>query len=89
MEKYLVLEREVLGGIQKVYRFENNYGASVIKFPGSYGYEQGEWELAVISFPSDDGKFHVDYETPITDDVLGYLSWREVEEHIKEIMSLG
>lgn len=89
MEKYLVLEREVQGGIQKVYRFENNYGASVIKFPGSYGYEQGEWELAVIRFPSDNGKFRLDFKTPITDDVLGHLSWMEVEEHIKEIMSLG
>lgn len=89
MEKYLVVGREKNGDIQKVYRFENNYGASVIKFPGSYGYEQGEWELAVIRFPSDGGNFRIDFETPITDNVLGYLSWREVEEHLKEIKSLG
>ena len=89
MEKYLVVEREKNGDIQKVYRFENNYGASVIKFPGSYGYEQGEWELAVIRFPSDNGEFRIDFETPITDDVLGHLSWMEVEEHLKEIKNLG
>ena len=89
MEKYLVLEREIRGGIQKVYRFENNYGASVIKFPSSYGCEQGEWELAVIRFPSDNDKFRIDFKTPITDGVLGHLSWMEVEVHLKEIMSLG
>ena len=82
------MEREVHGGIQKVYRFENDYGGSVIKFPGSYGYEQGEWELAVIKFPGDNGNFFLNYETPITDDVLGNLSWMEVEEHLKEIKNL-
>ena len=88
MEKYLVLEGEILGGVQKIYRFENDYGASVVKFPGSYGYEQGEWELAVIRFPSDNGNFSVTFTTPITDDVLGNLSWEEVEEHLKEIKNL-
>ena len=37
-------------GVQYVFRFENNYGASVIKRLGSYGYDQDLWDLAVIRF---------------------------------------
>ena len=57
-EEYLV-EREdsptriglrKLPGVRYVFRFENNYGASVIKHLGSYGYDQDLWELAVIRF---------------------------------------
>lgn len=57
-EKYLV-EREdnptriglrKLPGVRYVFRFENNYGASVVKHLGSYGYDQDLWELAVIRF---------------------------------------
>ena len=57
-EEYLV-EREdsptriglrKLPGVRYVFRFENNYGASVVKHLGSYGYDQDLWELAVIRF---------------------------------------
>lgn len=36
-----------LGGIQRIYHFDNGYGASVVRFTYSYGFEQGLWELAV------------------------------------------
>lgn len=88
MGKYLILERQILDGVQKIYRFENDYGASVVKFPGSYGYEQGKWELAVVKFHGDNIDFFLSYETPITDDVLENLSWKEVEEHLKKIKNL-
>ena len=39
-----------LPGVQYVFRFENNYGASVVKRLGSYGYDQDLWDLAVIRF---------------------------------------
>ena len=47
-EKYLVKMQEILGGIQYRFKFDNKYGASVVKHSGSYGHEQDLWELAVI-----------------------------------------
>ena len=43
-------------------------GASVVMFPGSYGFEKGLWELAVLDPWGD-----ITYDTPITCDVIGYL----------------
>ena len=44
-KEYLKFDEEHLGGPHKVYKFPNNYGASVIKNPYSYGGEQGLWEV--------------------------------------------
>ena len=55
-------------GIQKVYTFRNGWGASVVMFPGSYGFEKGLWELAVL-----DANGELCYDTPITNDVIGHL----------------
>ncbi len=75
-----------MGGTQKVYKFPNGYGASVVQFFGSYGYDQGKWELGVVKWNGDN--FKLTYDTPITDDVLGYLTWQDVEKHLAEIKSL-
>ena len=53
-----------------VYYFSNGYGASVIHNPYSHGIE-----LAVIK-KVDDG-WCLTYDTPITDDVVGYISGKE------------
>ena len=58
--------------IQYIYRFPNGYGASVVKHSGSYGHALDLWELAVTTW-GDDGD-HLNYSTPITDDVLGNLT---------------
>jgi len=69
-------------GIALEFKFANGYGASVIKSPYSYGGKHGLWELAVL--------FHEElcYTTPITDDVLGHLTWEEVEETLEQIEKL-
>lgn len=74
-------------GVQFIYKFPNNYGASVVQHSFSYGSEHGEQELAVIRF---DGphEFDLDYTTPITNDVIGYLSWERVEALIDEVEAL-
>lgn len=74
-------------GIQYIARFENNYGASIVKHSFSYGGKNGLYELAVISF-KDDGKFDLCYSTPITSDVLGYLNECEIDALLKEIEEL-
>jgi len=57
----------------KKYSFSNGYGASVVRNEMSYGHEGGYFELAVIK----DDKLC--YDTPITSDVIGWLTWDEVE----------
>jgi len=89
MDEFKVIDRvhpAGMGGTQKVYKFPNEYGASVIQFCGSYGYDDGKWELGVVKW--DGGGYKLTYETPITDDVLGYLTWEDVEKHLAEIKSL-
>ena len=80
------IERAVSDGIQKLYFFENGYGASVIRHSGSYGYESGLWELAVIKGSEKD--WGLDFDTPITDGVTGYLNDEDVEELLEKIEGL-
>ena len=74
-------------GVQHVYEFPNGYGASVIKHDYSYGGKDGLWELAVLNFDLDE-KGDLDYTTDITGDVIGYLTWKNVESYLGEIMEL-
>jgi uncharacterized small protein (DUF1192 family) len=69
-----------VSGRQRRYAFPNGYGASVIN--DGYGSEQGHFELAVLKGD------HLTYETPITDDVLGWLTAAEVEQKLDEIAAL-
>jgi hypothetical protein len=83
------MEREVNGGVQKIYTFENGYGASVVRHSFSYGGDKGLWELAVLRITSQEPlEWHTTYDTPVTNDVLGYLSVEDVEHHLKEISEL-
>jgi hypothetical protein len=63
--------------------FDNGYGASVVVGPYTYGGEDGLYELAVLG---KDGK--LTYDTPITEDVEGYLTEEGVTEFLKQIQSL-
>ena len=84
MEKYLVLDRtDKRNHRQKIYKFQNGYGASVIKGPYSYGGPDGLWELAVL-----DQNENLCYTTPITEDVIGKLNDPEVDCLLRQIKKL-
>ena len=83
MNKYLIKQRKINDGVQKIYKFPNGYGASVICNPYSYGGDMGLWEIAVF-----DKEGNLTYETPITDDVIGYLNDDEVIEVLNKIKEL-
>lgn len=93
-----VLERphSELGGIQRLYRFANGYGASVVRGRGTYGEADGLWELAVVKWvPTgrcdhslEGWSFRLCYDTPLTDDVLGWLSEAEVDAALERIETL-
>jgi len=69
-------------GIQARINFDNGYGASVIKSPYSYGGNQDLYELAVIKDNA------ICYDTPVTDDVLGYLTEDDVTKYLGQIQEL-
>ena len=71
------------GGEQYIYKFPNGYGASVIRSRMSYGGSAGLFELAVL-----DGKGHLTYDTPVTDDVIGHLGCVELGEILDQIEAL-
>ena len=76
-------------GEHKMYRFPNNQGASVIKTIFSYGNSKNLWELAVIRFKDpESANWELDYTTPITDDVIGSLSDKEVDAVLQQIREL-
>jgi hypothetical protein len=71
--------------------FENGYGASVIGSEHSYGGSRGLYELAqdtivFLTILDNDGK--LTYDTPITEDVFGYLSPKEVTNYLIKIQDL-
>jgi hypothetical protein len=73
-------------GKRAVVFFPNGYGASVIQSRFSYGGEAGKYELAVLSGNADHND--LTYETPITDDVLGWLSEAAVTDALVQIAAL-
>ena len=89
-EQYLVEreDRNMMNGVQYIFKFENHYGASVIKHDGSYGRDEDLWELAVIKYETDRDKWHLNYGTEITDDVIGWLTDEGVRDLLKRIKEL-
>lgn len=87
-------------GTWQVYLFENRYAASVIRagygensFTGSYGVDDGLFELAVMKCRTDAdprqfSSYGLCYDTPITDDVVGYLTEEDVQELLAKVASL-
>lgn len=62
--------------------FDNGYGVSVIRFQGSYGWDSGLYELAVLYGDE------ICYSTDITDDVIGYLTPENVTEIMEKVQNL-
>lgn len=84
---------EFARGSQRKFRFPNGFGASVVKTVfngfggGTYGADEGLYELAVLAYEPEE-ESSLTYETPITSDVLGYLSAEEVEQTLDQIRAL-
>ena len=80
-----------MGGVQRIYKFPNGYGVSVIRFKFSYGMDEGLWELAVLDFVDHKGKvgsYSITYDTPVTSDVEGNLTDDAVDKLLTEIEAL-
>lgn len=86
-EQNLIEKKPIWDGRQYLFRFDNGYGASVVKHHGSYGSYDDLWELAVLHFDGN-GKWHLVYDTPITDDVEGFLDDEDVRNLLNQIRDL-
>tara|TARA_Y100001937_G_scaffold110238_1_gene155623 strand:+ start:787 stop:1044 length:258 start_codon:yes stop_codon:yes gene_type:complete len=85
MNEYLIETNNMNGGLQKVYKFENGYGASVIRHKGSYGYQKGLWEVA----PWDEDRQFIGMTyMEWSDDVKGHLNDPEVDRILRQIKNL-
>ena len=69
-------------GIVSRTQFDNGYEASVVRSDYTYGGKTGLYELAVFK----DGE--ICYDTPITDDVIGYLRPEDVTDVMAKIQQL-
>lgn len=86
MTQFKDLEFKELPDLTGIYcriQFDNGYGASIVKHEYSYGGKDGLYEIAVL-----DSSGEITYDTPITNDVLGYLSEDDVERYLSNIEDL-
>jgi hypothetical protein len=63
--------------------FDNGYGVSVVKHDYSYGGDKGLYELAVLNENGD-----LTYDTPITEDVIGWLRPEDVTDVMIKVQQL-
>ena len=75
-------------GVRATIFFPNGYGASIISSKYSYSNDDQPYELAVMKGASLD-KAYVCYDTPITDDVIGWLTLTDVMKTLAKIESLN
>ena len=79
--------------MQRKEYFENGYGVSVIDTDFSYGLElavfiwTGSWD-SKKNEPKEIKSSKICYDTPITDDVLGHLSFKRLNEAIEKVKKL-
>lgn len=73
-------------GVQTIVFFENNYGASIVKNRFSYGNNEGLFEIAVLKGNME--FWDICYDTPITDDVLGYQTSEDINNVLEKISKL-
>jgi len=72
-----------LTGVRAKMMFDNGFGVSAVSHSMSYGGKEGLYEIAVL-----DSDENLTYETPITNDVIGWLSENEVSEVMTKIQNL-
>lgn len=74
-------KQPISDGLAAKMSFENNYGVSVIRLKGSYGFPD-LWELAVLYHDK------LCCTTPITPDVVGHLTESEVTKIMADVQNL-
>lgn len=66
--------------------FPNGYGISVVTGEFAYSNRENPYECGVLKGNSDE--WSLTYDTPITNDVIGYCNEEKVTEIMKQIQEL-
>jgi hypothetical protein len=90
MEEFKVMDRvHTVGGHQWAFRFPNGYGASVVTGELFYTTDTEPYELGMVKFESAEGddvcRWNLVYPEGLMEDVVGYLTEREVIEWLQKI----
>ena len=72
-----------MNNYHKVYKFDNEYGASVVCNSGSYGVQDGLFEVAILKGED------ICYDTNITNDVIGWCDFDKVAEILERVKNLS
>ena len=74
-------------GTQDIFRCPNGKGASIVWHRFSYGGGERLLEGAVLQF-ADNGEWSLDYSTPITNDVVGWMTAEQAAQFVLDIAAL-
>jgi hypothetical protein len=80
---FIKLDDGFMKGVKCRMMFENGFGVSVVSHTYSYGGKDGLFEIAVLD---EDGC--LTYNTPVTNDVVGYLNPDEVTDIMEQVQNL-
>ena len=80
---FIKLDDGFMKGVKCRMMFENGFGVSVVSHTYSYGGKDGLFEVAVLDADGD-----LTYNTPVTNDVVGYLNPDEVTDIMEEVQKL-
>lgn len=88
-DDFLVTERpHPLGGIQRIHRFPDGHGLSIVNSPMLHAYPFA-WECAVLENVSEDGNsFELTYDTDLTSDVEVFDTDQEMNSFIDRAITL-
>ena len=73
-------------GLKATHYFDNGYGVSVVRSVGTYGWEEGLFEVAVLKKTGN--QWDICYNTPITSDVVGHCDPEKVTQILNQVQNL-
>ena len=80
---FIKLDDGFMKGVKCRMMFENGFGVSVVSHTYSYGGKDGLFEVAVLDEDGD-----LTYNTPVTNDVIGFLNPDEVTDIMEQVQNL-
>lgn len=83
----LVSKTDRPGFYQEIHKFDNGYGASIVKHGFSYGGNSGFYEIGFALFDGDDWQLHDNIFSNGADQVKGWLTMNQCLQFLALIAS--